>query len=263
VPSPIITLTTDFGLRDPFVGIMKGVILGICQEARLVDLTHEIAPHDVLEGALALESAVAFFPEGSVHVAVVDPGVGSPRRALAIASAGHYFVGPDNGLLTAALRPGRWSAVSLEAAAYRLAPVSGTFHGRDIFAPAAAHLGCGVPLERLGPPVTDPVTLALPGCRAEGAGLVGEVIGVDRFGNLITSVTADRLGALDGGSLSVEVAGQDVGPLVGCYADAVEGMPRPIIGSGGRLEIFVRNGSARERLGATRGTAIRVTRRGS
>ena len=161
--APIVTLTTDFGLRDPFVGVMKGVILAICRQATPVDLTHEIAPFDVLEGALALASAWRFFPAGSIHVAVVDPGVGGRRRALALQSGGHYFVGPDNGLLTFALLCGEWSAVAIEALAYRRSEVSRTFHGRDIFAPAAAHLATGVPLAELGPRITDPVRSPLPG----------------------------------------------------------------------------------------------------
>ncbi len=165
---------------------MKGVILGICREARLVDLTHEVAPHDVLEGALFLESAWRFFPSGSIHLAVIDPGVGSRRKALGLRAGGHCFVGPDNGLFTFALAADGWSAVSIEAPAYRLPEVSRTFHGRDIFAPAAAHLASGVPLERLGPIIVDPVRLALPYFRREGDEVVGEVIGSDRFGNLLT-----------------------------------------------------------------------------
>src|SRR5262245_21279212 len=176
--APIITLTTDFGLRDPFVGIVKGVILGICREALLDDLTHSVAAQDILEGRLALESAWHFFPEGSIHLAVVDPGVGSGRRAIAMRAGGHYFVGPDNGLFTFALETQGWSAFGIEAPTYRLPAVSQTFHGRDIFAPAAAHLAAGVALERLGPPVLDPVRLPFPTARLEGDELVGGVIGM-------------------------------------------------------------------------------------
>lgn len=261
---PIITLTTDFGLRDPFVGIMKGVILGICPQARLVDLSHDVAPQDVVEGALVLESATRFFPRETVHLAVIDPGVGSARRALGLrAGGGQYFVGPDNGLFTSALSGSEWAAVALEAPGYRL-PVAGqTFHGRDIFAPAAAHLASGVPLERLGSAVTDPRRLRLPDCRMEGEDLVGEVIGSDRFGNLITSVRAEDLAGLEADvAVSVEVGGQGLGRLVTCYEDALEGVPTPIVGSTGRLEVFVRNASARALLGAERGSAVKV-RRGS
>jgi S-adenosylmethionine hydrolase len=257
----IITLTTDFGLRDPFAGIMKGVILGICPEARLVDLTHDIPAHDVLAGALALESAVSYFPVGTVHLAVVDPGVGSARRALAVASLGHLFVGPDNGLLTFALVPGAWEAVALEARQFRLPSVSQTFHGRDVFAPAAAHLASGVSLDALGPRITDPVRLALPECRAEGADVIGEVIGADRFGNLLTSITAAAVQRLDPGrEVDVTVGDRPVGGLARSYADGRPEAPAAILGSQGRVEIFVRNGSAASVLGAGRGTPVRVRR---
>jgi S-adenosyl-L-methionine hydrolase (adenosine-forming) len=258
---PIITLTTDFGLRDPFVGIVKGVILGICREALIVDLTHEIAAHDVLEGALALESSWRFFPPGSVHLAVIDPGVGSARRALALSAGGHYFVGPDNGLFTFALEAGGWSAVSIVAPAYRLPRVSRTFHGRDIFAPAAAHLASNVALSRLGPPVSDPVRLPFPGARLEGDELVGEVIGSDRFGNLLTSVTDERIRDLaSAGAVAVKLGHRDLGLLASCYEEGEPGIPRAIIGSSGRLEIFVRNGRAGALLGAPPGTSVTLSR---
>jgi S-adenosylmethionine hydrolase len=259
--APIITLTTDFGLRDPFVGIMKGVILSICPSANLVDLTHEIAPEDVLGACLALEAALPFFPDGTVHLVVVDPGVGSARRPLALRAGGCYLVGPDNGALTPALRGGRWAAVALAAREYGLAEVSRTFHGRDVFAPAAAYLAAGVPLERLGPAVPDPVLLAIPESRLEGGALVGEVLDVDRFGNLLTSIDAARLAEVPGaGPATVEVAGRPVGGLVEAYAEGPADRPAAIVGSTGRLEIFVRSGSARLALGAGRGAAVRVRR---
>lgn len=254
---------------------MKGVILSICPSARLVDLTHDLAPQDVLAGSLALAAAVPFFPEGTVHLAVVDPGVGSARRPVALRIGGHYLVGPDNGLFTFALAtvrsgPGsrssprsKWSAVSLSAPEYRLPAVSHTFHGRDVFAPAAAYLAAGVPLERLGPPVTDPVRLELPGCRLEGGELVGEIIDADRFGNLLTSIDAGRLAEISGrGAPAVEVAGRPVGGLVDAYAEGPEGDAAVIVGSTGRLEVFVKSGSARQLLGVGRGAGVRVRRRG-
>jgi S-adenosyl-L-methionine hydrolase (adenosine-forming) len=259
----LITLTTDFGLRDPFVGIMKGVVLSICPSARLVDLSHEIPPQDVLAGGLALEAAAPFFPPGTVHLGVVDPGVGTARRAIAVRAAGAYLVGPDNGLFTFALEGRGWSAVSLTAPEYRLAEVSRTFHGRDIFAPAAAYLASGVPLERLGPPVADPVRLRLPGCRLEDGGLVGEVLDADRFGNLLTSIPAARLVDVPGvGEVWLEVAGRRLPGPVDAYDEGRDGEPAVIVGSTGRLEIFVRAGSARDHLGARRGAIVRVTRAG-
>jgi len=260
-PAPIVTLTTDFGLRDPFVGVMKGVILCICPEARLVDLTHEVAPQDVLEAALALEASVGFFPAGTIHLAVVDPGVGSQRRAIGLRAGERYFVGPDNGLFTFALATSGWAAVSLEASAYRLPSVSSTFHGRDIFAPAAAYLAAGISLDRLGPRVADPVRLAWPECRRDGEDLVGEVVGSDRFGNLLTSVTAEHLERFDPAmAVAVLVRGRDLGRLASCYTEGRAGVPAPIMGSTGRLEVFVRNGSARIALGGERGTPVRVRR---
>jgi hypothetical protein len=259
----VITLTTDFGLRDPYVGIMKGVLLSVCPSARLVDLTHEVPPHDVDRGALALEAAVAFFPPGTVHLAVVDPGVGSARRAIAVRTGGYVLVGPDNGLFTFALEDAGWTAVAITAPEYRRPEVSRTFHGRDIFAPAAAYVAAGVPIERLGPPVTDPVRLPRPVCRLEDGALVGEVLDVDRFGNLVTSIPAARLGELPGGGIPVvEVGGRPVGAPVDAYAEGRDGEPGVIVGSTGRLEIFVRSGSAGSRLGVGRGAIVRVRRGG-
>ena len=258
----LVTLTTDFGTRDPFVGIMKGVILGIHPGVHLVDLTHEIAPHDILEGALALGAAVPFFPPGTVHLAVVDPGVGTERRALALAAGGQQFVGPDNGLFTFLLNEPGWSAVSLDDPAYALPVISRTFHGRDRFAPAAAHLSRGVPVDRLGPPVTGPVRIRWPRARLEGGILVGEVIHVDRFGNLVTSVRAEdveSLGSPD--AVTVEVAGRRIDGLSQSYADRGAGEPGAIIGSSGRLEIFLREASARTALSVERGAQVRLWKR--
>jgi hypothetical protein len=257
--APIITLTTDFGLRDPFVGIVKGVILGICRDARLVDLTHSVAPQNVSEGTLALESAWRFFPPGTIHLAVIDPGVGSTRRALALRAHGHYFVGPDNGLFTFAFQSDGWSAVAIQAPLYRLPVVSQTFHGRDVFAPAAAHLATGVPLERLGPPVLDPIRLSMPRPKCEGDEVVGEVIGADHFGNLITSVTEDDIARMSSaGSAIVTLGSTELGSLARSYEEGELGAPRAILGSSGRLEIFVRNASAAALLGETLGTTVRV-----
>ena len=255
----IITLTTDFGVRDPFVGVMKGVILGIAADLMLVDLTHDVAPHDVLEGALAVEAAVPFFPPGTVHLAVVDPGVGSTRRPLAVAVRGQSFVGPDNGLFSFLFQRPGWRAVALENAAYRLAAPSQTFHGRDIFAPAAAYLALGTPLDRFGRAVTDPVTIGWPTARRQGETLLGEVIHADRFGNLVTSVRAGDLGALGPPeSLTVEIEGKEIGRIVGCYSDLLPDEAGAVIGGSDRLEICLREGSALTLTGAARGTPVVV-----
>jgi len=240
---------------------MKGVILSICPAARLVDLTHDLEPHDILGGRLALEAAVPHFPEGTVHLAVVDPGVGTARRPLAIRAGGHYFVGPDNGLFTFVLAREGWTAVELAAPEYRRPELSHTFHGRDVFAPGAAYLAAGVPLPRLGAAVSDPVRWPVPGCRLEGRALVGEILDADRFGNLITSIRGARIAEIPGrGAPAVEVAGRLVGGLVSSYAEGGVDEPAVVIGSTGRLEIFVRSGSAKLLLGAGRGTPVRVRR---
>lgn len=239
---------------------MKGVLLSVCPSARLVDLTHELAPQDIRGAALALEAALPYFPEGTVHLVVVDPGVGSARRPLALrARGGHYLVGPDNGVFSAFVDGA--TAVALAAPEYRLADVSRTFHGRDVFAPAAAYLAAGVPLERLGPPVTDPVRLPIPGSRLEAGAVIGEVLDVDRFGNLLTSIESTRLEALPGGGpVGLEVAGHAVAGLVDAFADGPADAAAAIVGSTGRIEVFVRNGSAARRLGVGRGAPVRVRR---
>lgn len=236
---------------------MKGVILGLCPEAVVVDLTHEVPRHDILAGQLALQAAHPFFPPGTVHVGVVDPGVGGRRRVLAIRSGGRCHVGPDNGLFTFAL-VGDWEAVSIESAAHRRPEVSATFHGRDVFAPAAAYLACGGDLGALGPPAPDPVCLEIPRARREGGELVGEVIGADHFGNAVTSVTAGDLASLGPGPVCVRVGGVVLGAPVEAYSEVVPGAPGSILGSQGRLEIFVREGSAEAILGLTRGTRVRA-----
>jgi S-adenosylmethionine hydrolase len=259
---------------DPYVGIVKGVALGINPAARLVDVTHGIPPQDVRRGALALAACYRFFPRGTVHLAVVDPGVGGPRRPLAVQADGHYFVGPDNGLLEAALaRPGA-VAVAPTDPAYHRAPVSRTFHARDVFAPVAAHCSRGVSLRRLGPPVPDPVRLAWPRVQRRGRHVVGEVLFADHFGNLLTSITAADLPAAPG-QCRVEIGGRVVQRLVETYSDRPSGSLGALIESTGHLEIFVRDSSARDRLrlgpgapvslreGSTRARSRRSPRRSS
>jgi S-adenosylmethionine hydrolase len=258
----IVTLTTDFGLRDAYVAEMKGVMLGIARAAgqslQLVDVTHEVERHDITEGALALEAAVPFFPSGTVHLAVVDPSVGTARRGLAVATSGHVLVGPDNGLFTPFLAADGWRAFEIAEADYRLPLVSRTFHGRDLFAPAAAHLAFGLDPERLGPRVSDPVRLAWPEVRAVVGAVAGAVVHTDRF---ITSIHARSVDLVDTG-LVIRVGGREV-PLVGTYADLTVGRPGALVGSGGRLEIAVREGSAAAVLRARRGTPVVVSRRAS
>jgi len=262
-PSPLITLLTDFGLGDPFVGVMKAVILGICPSARIVDLGHEAARFDPLSAGFALATAVPYFPPGTTHVAVVDPGVGGSRRPLAARIDGQLFVAPDNGLL-AWLLAGQGRAEVRQIADPRLMrlPVSATFHGRDVFAPAAAHLARGHPFARVGPVVADPVCPPLPRpAREPGPAVRGQVVWVDRFGNLITNVGAGTLAGLgpaaDGG-LQVEVGPGPVAPVVSHYGAVPSGGLGAVLGSSGHLELFVNRGSAALLLGAGPGTPLRV-----
>ncbi len=257
----VITLTTDFGTRDTYVAEMKGVILSIARDAHLVDITHEVTPHDVLEGALALQAAAPRFPAATIHVGVVDPGVGTARRGLAVAAGDQMLVGPDNGLFTPFLDDRPWQAFELRAAEFRLADVSHTFHGRDIFAPAAAHLARGVEPARLGPPVTDPVRLRWPGLRVSEGRVGGAVVHVDRFGNLVTSIPADAIASL-GSGVTVRIAGKSL-PLVRTYGDLGRKDLGALLGSSNRLEIAVNAGSAAKTLRAGRGTPVVVSRTSS
>lgn len=254
----VITLTTDFGTRDTYVAEMKAAILSITPDVHLIDVTHEIAPHDVLEGALALEAAAPGFPRATVHVAVVDPGVGTARRGLAVASGDQVFIGPDNGLFTPFLGTASWRAFELTEAEFRGRTVSATFHGRDVFAPAAAHVVGGLPPERLGPPVTDPVLLAWPAPRMAASQIGGAVVHVDRFGNLVTSIPGEALASL-GSGVTVRIGARSL-PLVRTYGELARGRAGALVGSRNRLEIAVNAGSAAAMLGARRGTAVVVSR---
>lgn len=260
----IITLTTDFGTADPFVGLMKGVILGIAPDVTIVDLSHEIPPQDIAAGALLLDSAVDFFPRGTIHVAVVDPGVGDRHTRIAVQTDEHVYVGPNNGLFTAVLaRQEPRAAVELTDSRYHHWPVSDTFHGRDIFAPVAAHLANGVPLAKLGPPV-EPISLPLPEPWAVGDALELHVLRIDRFGNLITDLTHARFVAWLGNTLTAKVALQVgntwIKDLAKTFSDVESGTPLAYFGSAGRLEIAVRDGNAAQTLGASRETLIQLRR---
>lgn len=254
---PVITLTTDFGWQDSFVGTMKGVILGIAPAVRLVDLTHGIPPQDVRAGAYALYAAYRYFPAPAIHLAVVDPGVGSARRLVAVRTSWGTFVAPDNGLLSLVLsRETVQQAVALESPAYRLPHVSRTFHGRDILAPAAAHIARGVSLAELGPAITALTTFPVSRPTRHGQTLTGQVIYIDRFGNLVTDVTE----ADCAGPVAVITAGPArIAGLSDAYAAVAPGQPLALIGSAGHLEIAVREGNAARSLGLGVGDPVVVT----
>jgi S-adenosylmethionine hydrolase len=254
-PSGIITLLTDFGLDDAYVGTVKGVLLAINPRVRLVDLTHAVPPQDIRRAALLLEAAWRFFPRGSVHLAIVDPGVGGSRRPIAIEAGGHYFVGPDNGLLGFCFDLPGARGVVLADARYHRRPVSRTFHGRDIFAPVAAHCSRGVRLAAFGPPLRHPVRLSGSEPRRLGGRVDGEVLLVDRFGNLLTSLRErDLPGPADRGVLRIGAA--RVRGLAGTYAERPRRALGALIDSSGRVEVFVREGSARRRLGLGPGAPV-------
>lgn len=256
---PVIALLTDFGLQDHYVGAMKGAILSTCPEATLVDVCHDVPAWDVAAGALLLDAAYRHFPGGTVFVAVVDPGVGSERRPVALGAGRWLFVGPDNGLFTCVLQAHPQARVRLLAnpVLYRT-PLSAVFHGRDLFGPAAAHLARGLALEEVGPALADPVRLPLPSPVRVPGGWEGEVLHVDRFGNLITNLTEAELrsaGRRD--SLLVEVASRAV-PLVVSYSDVAAGQPCALVGSSGRLEVAVHGGRADALEGWRRSCLVRV-----
>lgn len=259
-PGPV-ALLTDFGLAGHHAGVLRGVVLGLAPGARLVDLSHGLPPGDVALGAWTLRWSWRWFPPGAVFLAVVDPGVGTARRAIAAAAGGRLFVGPDNGLLSYAL------ADAADARVVALAPplpgtvISATFHGRDLFAPAAARLALGDPLDLLGAPIDDWLRLPEPPVRRAGPGrLEGVVIAVDHWGNLVTSLTAKDLARARIGSDAVVRIGRRVLRGIGrTYADAKPGGAIALINSNGHLEIAVHGARADEALGAGCGTTVRIS----
>ena len=255
----IIALTTDFGYKDPFVGIMKGVIAGINPQARIIDLSHGVAPQDIMGAALILRHSVNHFPRGSIHVAVVDPGVGGARRPILIEAAGNYFIGPDNGVLSLALgnkEPAR--IIYLSNANYHRHPVSATFHGRDIFAPVAAHIALGVDVTAFGEPVQDFTRIAWPGITKSSAGLHGEIVYIDGFGNLFTNVTERELEDLPVDKLAISVGDVVIQGLTAYYSAGGKGSCVALINSWGLLEIAVYQGDAQQHCGARIGDKIHI-----
>ncbi len=256
----LITLTTDFGYRDPFVGIMKGVIAGIDPNARVIDLSHDIPPQDIMAGALVLRHSVRYFPRGAIHLAVIDPGVGSARRPLLIECNGNYFVGPDNGVLSLALegqQPQR--IIHLSNSTYHLQLMSATFHGRDIFAPVAAYLSLGVAAVAFGEPVETFVRLNLPEVSRTARGLVGEILYIDRFGNLFTNICARDLRGLATEKLAISLDNVAIRGLVSNYAAVADGEFVALINSWGLLEIAVYKGNAERRATAKVGDKVTLS----
>ena len=256
---PIITVLTDFGSQDHYVGAMKGVILSINPGASIVDLTHEIPPQDIHAAAFNLLAAYQSFPPGTIHLAVVDPGVGSARRGIMIECGGQFFVGPDNGLFSwICEREAASSAIHLTNQKYFRHPVSDTFHGRDVFAPAAAALSNGVALDEFGPVIDDLIQLeSLSPSRLVGGVIEATIIYIDRFGNCVTNLTPDQLREDEiGAGAKLVVNSNVVTSFRSFFADGVEGELFCLFGSAGFLEIVARNDSAEKILGALRGQPV-------
>jgi S-adenosylmethionine hydrolase len=272
---PAISLLTDFGLTDAYLGVMKGVVLETNPRATLIDLTHNVPPQDVLQGAFLLGTAWRYFPVGTIHVAVVDPGVGTERRALLLEAHGHLFLAPDNGLLTfilpaqdadtplyqpyRAVLPKNFRAYTLTNSQYWRHPVSATFHGRDLFAPVAAHLSQGLAPRDVGDPVDSLVRLAIPVPIWLDDRVAGYVLHIDRFGNVVTTMPEAAVAGCE--NLVLEIGGTTVRGLVDSYAEA-DGLAA-LIGSHGYLEIVVTNGSAAQVLGVKVGDEVSVSIRAS
>ena len=259
---PLIALLTDFGTSDHYVGAMKGVMLTICPDASLVDISHDIPPHDILTGALELAASYRYFPPGTVFLVVVDPGVGSPRYGLAADVGDYRFVAPDNGVLTAVLaevKPKR--VVQLTERRYARATVSRTFEGRDRFAPAAAWLAKGVDCSTLGRPVQQVQQLEIPAAAVSDGSLVGEVVRIDRFGNLVSNIERRQFDAFrQEGAIRIEAGPAEVARLVNTYAEIERDAVAALFGSTEHLEIAVNGASAAERLGLGRGAPIKIGR---
>jgi len=262
---PLISLMTDFGAKDGNVGVMKGVIWGISPGAQISDLSHTIQPQNVREAALILARSAPYFPEKSIHLVVVDPGVGTARRPMAAQIGNQYYVGPDNGTISLLLEKAegagwRTEFVQLGNPGFWLSEVSFVFHGRDIFAPVAAHLSIGVPLSSLGTPFEDPVRIEFPQPQKNAGGWRGEIIHIDHFGNLSANIRVEHLDEAlkDKEKISVRVGGVEIRGLVNTFGERAIGELIALIGSTGNLIVSVVNGSAFERLNAQPGDPVEV-----
>jgi S-adenosylmethionine hydrolase len=263
--SALITLTSDFGGRDAFAASVKGVILKINPQTQIIDISNEIAPQDIWEAAFTLKSAYNHFPKGTVHLSVVDPGVGSGRRPIIVVTESYYFVGPDNGLFTLIYQEAERIRVHHITATHYFLPNPGpTFHGRDIFAPVAGWLAKGIPSGHFGEEITDYIKLSVPAPKVASNSIEGHVVHVDRFGNMITSISYKNIQTflgedVDLNSISVNILGREIKGLRKFYAEAAPGEPAALINSSGMVEIFVFKQNARAVLSGKRGEVVRLT----
>jgi S-adenosylmethionine hydrolase len=255
----IITLTSDFGLQDHYVSAMKAVILGIAPDVRMVDISHEIPPQDIMAGAWVIRNSAFLFPPGTIHLVVVDPGVGTPRHPVALKVNGHYFVGPDNGIFSLFFEEFDHQAYKLNNKSFWQEGISKTFHGRDIFAPIAAYLSAGVSIEALGEPIEELVTYHWAVPIADKDGLQGWVVHIDRFGNLITNISEELLDEhLQKKQVKIYVGNTMLNRVVSTFGDVEEGEPAGFIGSSGMLEIGINKGNAARMLSVDKGAQISI-----
>jgi len=260
MPAPLITLTTDFGLSDHYVGTMKGVILTVCPRARIVDISHEVSAFEIAEGAFVLAQAYRYFPRGAVHVVVVDPGVGTARRPILAEAAGQYFVAPDNGVLSMIYAREKHKVRAISSERYFLRPVSHTFHGRDIFAPVGARLAGGVAPARFGKLISDYLRLDFDKPQRTGRRTwTGAILKVDRFGNIVTNFRAEDFPDLGPRAFEMAVGPRRISVLARHYAECGPGEPFLIAGSAGYYEISVGQGSAAKLLGCAAGAPLELT----
>ena len=262
---PIITLLTDFGYQNPYVGIMKGVILGICSEVKIIDLTHGVTKFGVKQGAFLLSQTAPYFPNGTIHVVVIDPGVGTNRRRLIIEGTRSLYVGPDNGVLSLAVRrEGLVKAVEISEKKFISPKLSTTFEGRDIFAPASAHLALGVKIEEFGPEVSNPIQLNFPEAIVEKDRIIGSVLYIDCFGNIITNVNSTHLqeiNAIMGELVEIKINGTSKKlRYLKAYAQVPVNTFLMVIGSSDFLEISINQGSAKDMLKVDYSTRIEITK---
>jgi S-adenosylmethionine hydrolase len=259
VANPIITLTTDYGTNDHLAGTLKGVVLKIVPDATVVDITHQVNQFDLLDGALAIGSCYSYFPARTIHVVVVDPGVGTERRPLLVSAGGQYFVAPDNGVLSVIYAREHDVVVRhANVAHYFLQPLSKTFHGRDVFAPVAAWLAKGAQIASMGDEITDYKKFALPRPKASNGFVKGVIMRVDAFGNLMTNFRAEDLPAeaLSGGKVNFQVGNHAVSRMVETFALGAKSEPVAFVGSSGYVEIAVNKGNAAQALAIGRGAAV-------
>jgi S-adenosylmethionine hydrolase len=260
MPVPLITLTTDFGLADHYVGAMKGVILSICPRARIVDISHGVGAFEIAEAAFTLSQAYRCFPRGAIHVVVVDPGVGTSRRPILARAAGQYFIAPDNGVLSMIYAREKHTVRAISAQRFFRLPVSNTFHGRDIFAPIAAHLAAGIAAASFGKPITDYLRLDFDQpVRTGRRAWTGAILKVDRFGNIVTNFSLEAFPDLDQRPFAMVVGPRRIDVLALNYAERPSGEPFLIVGSAGYYEISVAQASAAKLLGCAAGAPLELT----